>query len=129
MVSGNYFDVLGVGAVAGRTLTPADDHSDGAPVAVIGHGYWQSQFGGDPAIYRLVFWRSVRVLTVAVPVGLFAGWAVARQLSSLLFQVGAVDVAAYLSGAACLLTVAFVAAYVPAYRAAATTPASAFRFE
>ena len=48
-VSGRMFDVLGVPAVLGRTLTPADDvrggGSDGA-VAVISYGFWQRRFGG-----------------------------------------------------------------------------------
>jgi predicted permease len=51
IVSGNYFDVLGVGAAVGRTLTPADDQAPGAhPVAVISHGLWQQRFGGDANI-------------------------------------------------------------------------------
>jgi predicted permease len=48
MVSGNFFEVLGVGAMLGRTfLAPEDDALGGAPVAVINHGYWQRRFGGD----------------------------------------------------------------------------------
>lgn len=48
IVSGNYFDVLGVGARAGRTFLPEEDQTPGAqPVVVIGHGLWQRLFGGD----------------------------------------------------------------------------------
>src|SRR6185436_52941 len=51
LVSGNYFDVLGVGAALGRVFTAADDRTPGAhPVAVISYGYWQRRFGGDPAV-------------------------------------------------------------------------------
>ena len=47
-VSGNYFDVLGVAAVRGRTFTPEDGRvPGGAPVAVIGDGFWRRQLGGD----------------------------------------------------------------------------------
>jgi predicted permease len=47
IVSGNYFDVLGVRAAQGRTLTHEDDQQPGAhPVAVIGHNLWQQRFGG-----------------------------------------------------------------------------------
>jgi putative ABC transport system permease protein len=49
MASGEYFDVLGVPAVLGRTFTPPDDvrggGSDG-PVAVISYNFWQRRFGG-----------------------------------------------------------------------------------
>ena len=47
IVSGNYFDVLGVTAGIGRLLTPADDrHPGGHAVVVIAHGLWQRRFGG-----------------------------------------------------------------------------------
>jgi predicted permease len=47
--SGGFFDVLGVQAVIGRTFTAQDDRRGGGPdgpVVVIGHGYWQTRFGG-----------------------------------------------------------------------------------
>ena len=51
VVSGNYFDVLGVRAVIGRTFLPEEDRTPNThPVAVIGYGLWQRQFGGDPNI-------------------------------------------------------------------------------
>jgi predicted permease len=51
LVSGNYFDLLGVRAVLGRTLTPADDRVAGAhPVAVLTYDSWQARFAGDPQI-------------------------------------------------------------------------------
>jgi predicted permease len=51
LVSGNYFDVLGVKAAIGRTLTPEDDRALGeSPVAVISEGLWKRRFGSDPAI-------------------------------------------------------------------------------
>jgi putative ABC transport system permease protein len=49
-VTGNFFDVLGVGAAAGRTFSEADDVPGAARVVVIGHGLWQRRFGGDPAV-------------------------------------------------------------------------------
>ena len=51
VVSGNYFDVLGVGASIGRVLNPEDDRNRlGHPVAVISYGCWQRRFGGDPEV-------------------------------------------------------------------------------
>jgi predicted permease len=50
LASGNYFDLLGVSAIAGRLFTQADDQNRlGHPVAVISYGCWQRRFGGDPA--------------------------------------------------------------------------------
>ena len=51
LVSGTYFQTLGVGAALGRVLSPQDDATPGAhPVVVISHGYWRRRFGGDPGI-------------------------------------------------------------------------------
>jgi len=51
VVSGNYFDVLGVGPALGRVLNAGDDRAPGAaPYAVLRHNYWQSRFGSDPQI-------------------------------------------------------------------------------
>ena len=50
-VSGNYFSVLGVEALLGRTIGPQDDVAPGAhPVVMLSHRYWQSRFGGDPDV-------------------------------------------------------------------------------
>jgi predicted permease len=55
LISGNYFDVLGVRAVVGRTLTPDDDRVPGAhPVAVLSHNYWMRRFGGDASVLNRV---------------------------------------------------------------------------
>ncbi len=49
IVTGNYFDVLGVRAAMGRTFLPEEDRTPGAhPVAIISHGLWQRRFAGDP---------------------------------------------------------------------------------
>jgi putative ABC transport system permease protein len=48
MVSGSFFDVLGVPPVLGRAITAADDAANGpdGPVAVLSHSFWQRRFGG-----------------------------------------------------------------------------------
>ncbi len=51
LVSGNYFDVLGVKPALGRGFLPEEDMTpDSHPVAVLGYGCWQRRFGSDPAI-------------------------------------------------------------------------------
>ena len=65
LVSGGYFEVLGVGAAAGRLLTPDDDRTPGAhPVAVISHGYWLRRFGGAPDLIGRAISVNGAVLTV-----------------------------------------------------------------
>ena len=49
-VSGNYFETFGVGAFAGRMLSPADDRPNAAPGAVISYAAWQADYGSDPKI-------------------------------------------------------------------------------
>jgi predicted permease len=51
IVSGNLFEVLGVTAAIGRTLTPEDDGAPGAhPVVMLSHDYWVRRFAADPGI-------------------------------------------------------------------------------
>jgi predicted permease len=58
LVTGSYFDMLGIKAQLGRTLTPADDREqDGDPAVVLTHGFWQRQFGGDPTVLH----RTIRL--------------------------------------------------------------------
>jgi predicted permease len=65
MVSGNFFEVLGIGAALGRTLSPADDQvPEGHPVVVIGHALWQRRFGGDPGIVGKTVLLNTRPYTV-----------------------------------------------------------------
>jgi hypothetical protein len=48
LVSGDFFNTLGVPAVLGRVFTAADDHRGcGAQGAVISYAFWQRKFGGD----------------------------------------------------------------------------------
>ena len=68
IVSGNYFNVMGVGAAAGRVLTPDDDRTPGGhPVVVLSYPYWQRRFGGDPSILgRAVVVNNVALTVVGV---------------------------------------------------------------
>jgi predicted permease len=51
LVSGTYFPLLGVQAQVGRTLTDADDSSEGDhPVVVVSHAFWTHTLAGDPNV-------------------------------------------------------------------------------
>ena len=47
---GPYFQVLGVPAALGRTLTVEDDQPGAEAVAVISHAFWRKRFGSDPKV-------------------------------------------------------------------------------
>ena len=49
MVTGNYFDVMGVQAALGRTFLPDEDATlETHPVVVLSDDFWRSRHGGDP---------------------------------------------------------------------------------
>jgi len=49
VVSGDYFQTLGVQAAAGRTIEPSDERPGAEAVAVLSYAYWQGAFGGAPS--------------------------------------------------------------------------------
>ena len=71
LVSGNYYDVLGVRPWIGRLFTQQDDATPGAqPVVVLSYGFWKSRFGGDPGIVGqtvLLNEHPMTVIGVAAP--------------------------------------------------------------
>ncbi len=73
-VSGNFFSVLGVPALLGRTITDTDDRP-GNPqaVAVISHSFWQRRFGGDASVVgKTISFDDVPFTIVGVtPLGFF----------------------------------------------------------
>ena len=67
LVSGDYFQTLGVRALLGRTLGPSDEEPDATPVVVLNYGYWQSAFGGATgAIGRTIRLNGVEFAVVGV---------------------------------------------------------------
>lgn len=51
LVSGNYFQVLGVQPATGRLLLPSDDEKkNGAPVVILSYAFWQRRFGGNAGV-------------------------------------------------------------------------------
>src|SRR5215468_7480366 len=69
LVSGNYFDVLGVKPALGRTFLPEEDKTRlSHPVAVISYSLWQTRFGGDRSVIDsevLINGRKFKVIGVA----------------------------------------------------------------
>lgn len=49
-VSGNFFSVLGVTPLLGRTLTEADEKQGAERVALLSYGFWQRRFSGDAGV-------------------------------------------------------------------------------
>jgi predicted permease len=65
LVSGNYFDVLGVQPSLGRLFTLEDERVPGGhPFAVLSHAYWMQHFAGDPGILNQVLLVNNTELTV-----------------------------------------------------------------
>jgi predicted permease len=51
LVSGNYFQVLGLTVASGRLFSDADEQTEsGHPFVVLAHGFWQRRFGANPAV-------------------------------------------------------------------------------
>jgi predicted permease len=83
MVTGNYFDVLGVKAIAGRTFLPEEDRTPGThPVVVLGYNLWQRKFGADPSLIgRAITLNNQSFTVIGVAPENFRGT----------FQLGSVD--------------------------------------
>lgn len=65
LVTGSYFEALGVRAERGRTLAPADEAAPGqSPVVVLSEGLWRRDFDADPGIVG----RTVEINEVALTV-------------------------------------------------------------
>ena len=72
-VSGNYFAMFGIHAVAGRTIQPADDVAGAAPVAVLSYRAWEQRYARDPTVIGSTFLISGAGVTIAgiAPPGFF----------------------------------------------------------
>jgi len=65
IVSGNYFETLGVRPALGRLLLPTDTVAEGGnPVVVLGYGYWQKRFAGDAGILNQSLQINDHLMTV-----------------------------------------------------------------
>ncbi len=75
LVSGNFFSLLGVHAVLGRTISAEDDRTTNSPpVVVLGHAFWQQSFGSDPMIVgKALMLNGVNYNVIGVAPASFAG--------------------------------------------------------
>jgi predicted permease len=65
LVTGNYFDVMGIEPVIGRDFLPEEDQSPGThPVAILNYGFWQREFGADQEIIGQTFKMNGTTYTV-----------------------------------------------------------------
>ena len=75
IATANFFDVLGVKPLLGRTFVAEEDlRPGGAPVLVLSEGYWRRRFGGDPNVIGRVVDLNRHSFTIVgvVPAELFA---------------------------------------------------------
>jgi putative ABC transport system permease protein len=64
VVSANFFDVLGVKPILGRTFRPGEDQAGATPVLVLSHDFWRRAFGGDSSVIGRTFEMNDRIHTV-----------------------------------------------------------------
>ncbi|MDX2154121.1 MAG: ABC transporter permease [Bryobacteraceae bacterium] len=64
-VSGGYFQILGIGAAAGRVIAPPDDTAGAPPVVVLSHRYWGRRFDRDPRVVGQTFSVNNHPLVIA----------------------------------------------------------------
>jgi predicted permease len=66
-VTEDVFELFGVNPILGRGIHPGDTHEGAPAVAVLGHGYWQTRFGGTPGVLG----RTIRIANLpAIVVGI-----------------------------------------------------------
>ncbi len=64
VVSHDFFNVLGIKPIYGRTFMAADDEPGADAVLVLSHSYWQKAFGGDPAVVGKIVQMNDRPHTI-----------------------------------------------------------------
>jgi predicted permease len=76
LVTGNYFDVMGLAPILGRSFDERDDGTGADPVLMLTHDYWLQRFGGNPAVVGTSVTaggRAVQIVGVLQPAPYFPG--------------------------------------------------------
>ena len=82
LVSGNYFQALGIGSALGRVFSPEEDDRvyKGHPVVVLSHQYWATRFGEDAGVLgRKILVNNYPMVIVGVSAAGFSGIDPARS--------------------------------------------------
>lgn len=79
LVSGGYFNLLGVRPLLGRTLNPGDDQAAATPAVILSHAFWREAFQEDAGVLgrRLVI-NGIEYAVAGVMVEGFSGHSTAR---------------------------------------------------
>jgi ABC-type antimicrobial peptide transport system permease subunit len=86
--------------------------------------------GAQPGdIVKLILRHGMILILVGIVIGLAVAFTLTRLLSSLLYGIESTDMFTFLSLPLLLAAVAFLACYIPAYRAARVAPLVALRYE
>jgi putative ABC transport system permease protein len=132
-VTADFFDVLGVSPLKGRTFLPGEDIYGVIAFSVAQRTHEigvRMALGADKAdVLRLILRQSARIAVLGLATGTGAALLATRALSSLLFGVKADDPAIFFGVAASLLVVVLAASYVPARKATQVDPLIALRYE
>ncbi len=64
LVSGNYFDVLGLKPALGRLLLPSDDVANSSAVVVLSYNYWKNNFASSPAVIGKTLLLNAKPFTI-----------------------------------------------------------------
>jgi putative ABC transport system permease protein len=140
LVSGDYFDTLGVKPAAGQLFTPEIDRArGGAPVAVINYAFWKRRtrdigirmaLGAEPgSLLWQVLGETLMLVGIGIAIGVPAALAGTRLVRSMLFGLGFTDPIVIVAAAALLAFVAALAGFLPARRASRVDPMVALRYE
>ena len=64
LVSGNYFEALGVRPALGRLFVPSDEEQNANLVAVLSFNYWKTHFGSDPTVINQTLFVNTQPFTI-----------------------------------------------------------------